>query len=369
MPAFDTDSPTSGGDFSPVPADHWSMPIGRVAGVRLYVSYSIFVALAALFGLVTMVQGRPGNGDLPLLTIVAITIWMAGWLVQFLVQFGLHCFTSARREVLIIGLLGVEAGPPLRVRSPWSALANLSSTFCTMTALFLFGACYLVLHMAMQTTDWLSWQAWRDEFQRTGFGFGAIENIALTATWLFWVQACCQIYPLPKHLGRSAAASLVAVFASEADVGLQLRLLKRLLQIVAIATVMAALVTVVIGDDGFSFRWMILIAIAVYLWVSTNYDDLGDWLTAVAVSKSDPASGHFEPMRRSDVQVGWFEDIKMHRKRKRAKVALKREREEAVDLSRLDQVLEQVGRDGIDSISRADRELLQRVSEKLNEDR
>ena len=105
MPAFDLDSQSPGGSFEPQPSDNWSMPLGAVAGIRLSVSYSVFVAFAVLSGLVAMVQGRQGNSDLPWVALTAVTIWCFGWVVQLCVQLCLHFWSSAKSESITIGLL------------------------------------------------------------------------------------------------------------------------------------------------------------------------------------------------------------------------------------------------------------------------
>lgn len=368
MPVFDTDSTTSGGDFGPTPSDGWTMPLGRIGGIRLYVSYSVFVAMAVLLGLVAMAQGRAGNGDLPLLTIICVGIWMTGWLLQLAVYYVMHSLSIARSQTLVVGLLGVEAGAPLQLRTPWTASATLVVTLCTLAALFAVGAGGFFFHMATQTNDWFNTSTWRDELTRTGFGFNGIEHLALTASWLFWVQASCQLYPLPKHLGRAAGAASVAAFASDADIRLQLRLLRRFMQIVAIATLVAALATIVAGSPPLMTR-IILVVIAVYLWVSTNHDDLGDWLAAIAVAKNEPLTVASDSESNASTRIDWMESLRMRKKRKLARAALHRERSEASDLSRLDQVLEQVSQQGIESLKREDRELLKRVSSQLQQER
>ncbi|MCS7471691.1 hypothetical protein NZK35_34020 [Stieleria sp. ICT_E10.1] len=385
MPAFDVDSQSPGGSFEPQPADNWSLPLGAIAGIRLYLSYSVFVALAILAGLVATVQGREGNGDLPLVALTAVAIWCFGWGLQLLVQLGLHCWTSAKSESITIGLLGVEAANPLYRRYPWSAVANLMAACFSLTALVIFGAACLAVHMLTRTAGYSDGTLWLQELAAPGLGLDAVEKSYLTAAWLLWIQAACQAYPLPKNLGRGAIASAIALFAAEANDDLQLKLLRRLLQLISLITVVIAIATL-IGDGDVNLpRWPVLLFLAVLLWVSTRKGDLRDWITSIHVAAADPIAGHFDvtELRASDVTVGhddtatvrtpwlseWIDSVRMRQKRKRVRAAMRREHEEANDAARLDQVLQIISLHGTKGLSHEDRALLQRVSKNLRRHR
>lgn len=387
MPAFDIDSQSPGGSFEPQPTDGWTMPVGSVAGIRLFVSYSVFVALAVLSGLVAMVQNREGNGDLPLVALLAVVIWGIGWIVQMIVQLCLHFGWDARSDSITIGLLGIEARNPLYRRYPWSATSNLMSACFSLTALILFGGACLVIHMLTQTTSFASASGWLAELATPSFGLDAVANCYLTATWLFWIQAACQAYPLPRNLGRGAIASAVALLTVEANDDLQVRLLRRLLQLIAIVTLVIAMATMIADAEMFLPRWPILVLLALYLWFSTRKQDLRDWITSVHLANADPVAAHFSRGElslagrsggRGDVsaQPRWtpwisemVDSVRMRHKRRRARAALKREHEEACDAARLDQVLERLSQQGAEGLSPEDKALLVRVSNSLRRDR
>ncbi|QDV45222.1 hypothetical protein Enr13x_50970 [Stieleria neptunia] len=384
MPAFDVDSQSPGGSFEPQPTDNWSMPLGAIAGIRLYISYSVFVALAILAGLVATVQSRQGNGDLPLITLTAVAIWCFGWGLQLLVQLGLHAWTDAKSESITIGLLGVEAANPLYRRYPWSAVANLMAACFSLTALVIFGAACLAVHMLTRTAGYADGTLWLQELATPGLGLDAVENCYLTAAWLFWIQAACQAYPLPKNLGRGAIASAIALFAADAKDDLQLKLLRRLLQLISLITVVIAIATL-IGDGDVNLpRWPVLLFLAVVLWVSTRKSDLRDWITSVHLAAADPIAAHFDvtELRAGDVaddstavttRTPWISEmidsVRMRQKRKRVRAAMRREHEEANDAARLDQVLQIVSQHGTQGLSHEDRALLQRVSQNLRRHR
>lgn len=389
MPAYDIDSESRGDFYDPLPPDHWSMPVGRIGGVRVSVSYAVFVALAVLAGLVAMVQSKDGNADLPVVAATAVAIWMVGWMAQLMVQFALHFGTSAQSESMCLGLVGVENVYPLRRRHPWTALANLTGAFCTLTALVTFGAVSLVIHMRSQSLDLALWSSWAEELSTPGFGMDAVHNYYLTATWLFWIQAACQAYPMPRHLGRGAIASAIALFAAEAGKELQIKLLRRFLQLIAIVTLVIAMATLVIDQQGMMLRSIALVFLSIYLWMSSHHQDLQDWVTSVHIAADDPAAGHLVRAERSAIadktkdaavasaKIGgpkpWVhalvDSVRMRQKRKRARAAWQREREEADDAAKLDEVLQRVSETGTDGLSEQDRALLQRVSDNLRRHR
>lgn len=408
MPAYDIDSQSPGGSFEPQPDDGWSMPLGAIAGIRLFVSYSVFVALAVLAGVVAMVQGREGNSDLPIVTLTAVVIWGFGWGVQFLVHVGLHFGTHAKSETITIGLLGIEAANPLYRRHPWSAVSNLMAACFSMTALVLFGAVCLAVHMLTRTVDYSDWSLWLGELSAPSFGMDAVDNCYLTAAWLFWIQAACQAYPLPRNLGRGALASTIVLFDGESGDPMQVKLLRRSLQLIAVITIMVAMATMIADAEVYLPRWQILFLLAIYLWVSAGKDDLRDWVASIHLAGADPIAGHFEPAltRQGDQEhrshassdtagtlggaprpvassktstnpgstaTPWISEmvdsVRMRQKRKRARAAMRREHEEASDAARLDHVLKIVSEHGTDGLSHDDRALLQRVSANLRRNR
>ena len=293
MPAFDIDSQSPSGSFEPQPADSWSMPLGRIAGIRLFISYSVFVALAVLSGLVMMVVNNGGNRDLPLVAFLGVSIWSIGWFVQCIVHVCLHLAGSARSETISIGLLGIESPNPLYRYYPWSAIANLSAACFSLAALVLFGAVSLALHMVVNGLDYSVASLWLDELATPSLGLESVQNRYLTATWLFWIQAACQAYPLPRNLGRGAIASAIALFTAEANDEFQVKLLRRFLQLIAIITLMIAMAPVIAQANDFWPQWPILVALSVYLWVSAGRQDLRDWITSVHLANADPGREPF----------------------------------------------------------------------------
>ncbi|KAA5538552.1 hypothetical protein FYK55_27420 [Roseiconus nitratireducens] len=383
MPAFDIDSQRPGGSFDPDPSEGWSMPLGSLGGIRFFISYAVFVALAVLGGLVAMVQNRPGNGDLPAVTLLAVAIWMTGWMVQLIVQLTLHLGTSAKSESITIGLLGIELANPLYRRQTWSAIAVLASAVLTLAALFLFGLGCLCLHMVHQFADPWQWSTWAGELSDPSFGLASVTNGYLTAAWLFWIQAACQAFPLPHNLGRGATASVITLLSPHADGVLQLRLLRRTIRLISIATMVIAMATMIADADVFLPRWPILVVLSLLLWISSANRDLGDWVASIRVAQAGRSDHPFKPTTDAaaseaaaepltlprTTRRGWMtglaDSVRLRHRRRRARAALDRERAEARDAFRLDQVLKIVSEQGTDGLNAEDRALLKRVSENL----
>ena len=128
-------------------------------------------------------------------------------------------------------------------------------------------------------------------------------------------------------------------------------------------------------------RWPILVVVSLLLWVSTASHDLDDWVASVHLAGAQPIpiGGHQvgrESERESSVRATsspWISElvnsVRLRQKRKLAMEALRREREEASDQARLDQVLKMVSERGTDALTPADKALLRRVSEHLRRQR
>lgn len=192
-------------------------------------------------------------------------------------------------------------------------------------------------------------------------------------------------------------AAAVSLFAADVNDELQYKLLRRFLQLIAIATLLIAMSTMLAGTELFLPRWPILVMLAIYLWVTTGSQDLRDWITSVHIASADPISGHFGsghfdsglateeftdlpvgaektgPAKTATTHSPWvsemIESVQMRRKRKRAVAVMRREQEEARDQARLDQVLKIVSERGTRGLSAKDKALLQRVSENLRRNR
>ncbi|MCD0460129.1 hypothetical protein [Roseiconus lacunae] len=394
MQAFDLDSHSPQGPSEYPPVDHWSIPVGRLAGVQLYLSYSVFIALAVLAVVIATVQNRQGEADLPVIASAAMAFWVTGWCVQLIVYLMFQNGPATRSDVLTIGLIGVEVGHPLSRPICWTAATNLVVTSIALGGLSMFGVACLVVHLHGQSLPIGSFQSWRQALATPGFGLGSINNVYLSAAWLFWFQAFCQAYPMPRNLGRGALVSAMVLFASEANEAFKLKLVRRVIQLVSIVTVLVALSVLVVETAEGIPRWLVLLALALLLWQSSGRRDLIAWIRSIEIAKLDQSTvpslalegadsdsmdshrsisklAHTRPRRNQMAGPLWqmIDTVQMHRKRRRAKAVWKRERSEAEDAARLDEILERVNEQGIESLSPDELALLQRVSESLRKNR
>lgn len=384
MPVFDIDSHQPHGSYDPDPSDGWSVPLGRVAGIRFFLSYSVIVALAILAALVAMVVGQNNNADLPLLATTAVAIWSTGWLVQLIVQLGMHYFTAAKSESITIGVVGVELPNPLYLQNVWSAPATLVNAMITLSSLLIFGFGFLCLHLTALSADLSIWASWRDALATPSVSLGELQNVYLTAAWLFWIQAASQAFPVPRHLGRGGMAAVIGMFAAEAEENLQVKLLRKSIQLTAVITIVIAMATMITDGGSGLPRWAVLFVLAIWLWISSRSSDLVDWVAALNLAYFAPTTplnpaGSEDEMTSEEPSGISFpgvelltdltDSIRLRKKRQLAKAALLREREEASDAARLDAVLQTVSEHGTDGLSDSDKALLRRVSENLRKQR
>lgn len=363
------------GPFQSDVTEGWSMPVGKMGGIRFYVSYSIFVALAVLAGLVAMIQNRPGNADLPVTALVAVGIWALGWLVQVIVLLVFHFVVGYRSNTITVGLLGVESPNRLWDSVQWTASATIMVASTTLIAVFLCGFGFFATHASIHS-GWSS-DAVFELFRTPGFGLGATESLWLAGTWLCWVQVLCQLFPLPRNLGRTLICSACYKLAGETGDDFQVKLAKRLLQLAAITTLALALVTMAADQNVSVPRWPLLALLSVLLWISSRSSDVRDSIVAYRLADNgDPftiPAGNEADDNGFESDPGWAsqmaESIRMRKKRKKAQAAMRREHEEASDAARLDDVLKIVSKQGTDGLSDSDLALLRRVSENLRRER
>ncbi|MEO1529931.1 MAG: hypothetical protein AAFX06_31335 [Planctomycetota bacterium] len=415
MPISPIRSERPGGSFEPGPSDGWIMPLGTLGGIRFSLSYSVIVALAVLAGVVAMVQHRPGDQDLPLIALIAVSIWSIGWMVQVIVQLWLHLGTPARSESITIGLVGVELGNPLYRRNPWSTNWILVSSFMTFVALTTFGFGCLTIHMhshalpdavpspsevdtavaslaaPKNATDPGSLKSWLQQLSKKSFGLDEVHNCYLAAAWLLCFQATCQAFPLPRHLGRGALAAMVAMVSRDASDSLRVSYFRNALFLIVGVTIALAVVTVVTDSSMFPPRWPILLVLAFVLWASTRSPDLEDWVASIRVASSDPARSWLEtsdfgenedddesaleedPQPSRTTRRSWLtemvDSVRLYQRRRRARTVWQREQAEARDEAEFDRLLSQIASEGTESLNEEQRAVLERVSERKRRDR
>ncbi len=352
----------------------WTISLGSVGRTRLMLSPAVLPAMAVVVIVVGMLTGRLGNSDLPLVAMIAVGFWIIAWLVQ-LAACQLACGVCGWwLPDVTINLIGIESIPR---RMP--ALKSLSVSLASLVALVLCGVFY--------------W--WADgDFRRPVFtpsnppiwsppsiGLSASDSILRVAAWLCWVQALCQMFPLPKTIGRQILAALVNLCSTGLDVVHQVAIVRKCLVAIAVITLMLAISLIGLDQQVSLPRWPLVLVLGVLLWISSNSNDLVQFITGyrLAGQVRDLSEVDEEDrlesvmMDRQQEPVGLVararQAVQARKGQRRAMQALAQERREADDVARLDEILNRLHAEGPDSLSKEDRVILDRVSQTLQKRR
>lgn len=327
----------------------WSVPLLRLGGFQLSLSYAIFFAVAGLLATVAAAAGREGNEDLVRSALVGSSVWIGGWLLQLLASGMIALAVGLRIGSLTIGLVGLEVRP-----HTWPPGRTLLFTSSIVVILLFAGSMIWLIGVGWPREDWKIWQP-------PPLGFSSADSIPHASAWLLWLQALCQLFPLPRTLGRLGMISLVALLTPGSPPAVRLRLARRCLRGAAIATAVIALTFVPLDTQLSVPRWPLLLILAGVLWVSVRANDLRDLIERFsrAVDYED----------RRDQQPSLARRFRNYsrsvQRQRRLAEAAKREHEEAVDADQLDAILAKLHQDGLDGLTDQDRAVLQRVSETL----
>ncbi|MGI9473565.1 MAG: hypothetical protein ACR2NZ_18630 [Rubripirellula sp.] len=332
----------------------WGMPLGRIGRLRLSLSYTVFFALAILVLVVLNVSRQPGNADLPRAALWGTVFWLSGWLVQGVVYYWVARMLGRRMSVLTIGLLGVETSP---VR--WPARNALIVSIATLTSLLVLGGFYRLVEGGFQMPV-LS-QPGEPIWKLPSIGLGKLDSIWQTATWLCFVQVLGQLYPLPRSLGRQIFAALASTCGRKLDPTSKASLFRRCLDSVAVVSLLFAIWMLMADQDVAGAEWPFFLVLSLLLWISTRNSDAVQVMEGFQVEQGIPPQ--------ADVIQEVREVVRRRQGWRRLKRAHRMEQGEAVDAERLDEILNRLHREGIESLNTADRRILERVSENLRKQR
>jgi hypothetical protein len=274
--------------------------------------------------------------------------------MQVIANLGLCWFLRSPETQLNIGLVGVES----RARR-WSASRGLVVSLGTIVSLIVLGSVFRLIEGGFQLPT-IS--------QSPGSGWIA-PNIATNSedsvwrigAWLCWVQAICQMYPLPRSMGRQLFGSLTGLCGHQLEVGFQAIIFRRCLSAIAMVTLAFAGFMMWQGSSSVILSWPLLVILSVLLWMSISAPDVQMILEGQIVYQDSEAEPSVAAVVRDRFRT-WLG-------RRRVQKAYEKEQGEAVDASRLDDVLNRLHRDGLDSLGEDDKLLLKRVSENLRNER
>ena len=339
---------------TPDESGSWSVPIGHVWGVRLSLSYGVFIAAGILVAILLTNYGDPGTADLPKVFVIGSAFWLAGWAGQAFAYLGLCWFLRSPETQLSLGLVGVET----RVRR-WSASRALVVTLGTIVSLIVLGSFFRLIEGGFQVPTVSSSPA--GNWVAPDFGRHSSDSVWRIGAWLCWVQAIFQMYPLPRTLGRQLIGAMTGLCGSRLRVESQTLVFRRCLAIIVMIAFAFSAVLFWKGTSNVIPAWPLLIVIGVLLWLSIRSPDVEMMLEGQMVYLDDEA----EPSLTAVVR----DRFRMWLGQRRIQKAFDKERGEAADASRLDDVLNRLHRDGLHSLNEDDKSLLQRVSENLRSER
>jgi hypothetical protein len=373
MPAVDQ-PPSSNPPPYQDAVDHWAVPLGTISGLKLYLSYGVFVAAAVLVGVLWIVNRAPHpiaspTADLPVIVLVGIAFWMVGWLVQLTVYGFFRFLFGVPIESVTIGILGVESR-----RRDWDARTALTVTSTSLIAVASVGALIVVAEQFVNGTN--PWPQMFSVWSAPSFGLGSADSIWLGGAWLCWIQVICQAYPLPKSTGRVAIVAAVSLLTQRLGESFQTHFSRRSLQLVAFITALIALATVARSPIGNPGNWVFVFLLALLLWISARGQDVR---TLVLSFGPFPLWENEESVRELTFQrvrprrVSLVKRIKESvasiGQRRQLRQAIRSEHQEAIDAARLDDVLEQLHQHGRESLSPEDLAMLERISKNLQKER
>lgn len=351
-------------DFREVPdeiAATGALRLGTAGGILYWLSYSVPVGIGLVaVAVVTATLGPGGTSDLPGSAALATGFWIGGWIFQLVAYLSLcralRCSTHSMR----IGLLGVEALPRM-----WSAPRAMLVAVGTVIPLLVLGMLYRWIEGGFQVPELAP--AEQSVLTPPSVGMKSHESIWFTAAWLCWVQAVLQMIPFPRTPGRQLVASIVVWVTQGVPEPIQRRLFQK--TIVALSIVLVAMTFPLMSSDDPTWEssWPWVLIAGVLLWASSRS---GDVIPLVGGMQD---VGHNPDVDDDDASIGfisrWWSRLEGWRHQRRLQRALVRERIEAVDAGRVDEILNRLHRDGLEALSSEDRKLLDRVSQNLRRQR
>lgn len=328
------------------------MRVLSLGATQLYVTYALPIAIAACIAVVALSSNRPGTGELSTAMMIGGAFWIGGCLVQVISHLAVWGAWGEPCESVTVGLLGVEF-PPLHL----TPRRLLGLSLITVAPLILAGiTCIAVGINVAGETPWLSVQPW----QFPSLGRSPADALWQSGGVLLMVQWLCQAFPLPRTPGRQMILAAIAASLRHLDLPRIVSVARRTFVAMALMTSLLAIVLLPLEVGSAVQRWPILFFVAVVLWVSSRSDDVHKTLWSLVNAES---------ATRGPARISGFarlcRGIQLASGRRRTRKALLRERREAADASRLDEILARLHEQGESSLSSDDRAILRRVSESL----
>ncbi len=209
----------------------------------------------------------------------------------------------------------------------------------------------------------------------------AVDRPWVAASWIFCLQGFWQLLPLPQSLGRVGWSTVIGLFARPPDPTASdrrkaihaVRRVQWWLVGMALATLLSGVLA--IQFSGISTQtggrvWPALggvILLALWLFVSARGDDL---LASQLILAANGETGVLHSRIGIRPTLDQWQAGRRQRARTRKLLeTAKREREEASDAARVDEILQRLHAHGRDGLSDEERAILSRVSEAIRQER
>lgn len=345
-------------DFADDFVTRGAISMGSIGGVRCLISYSVPAGLLVLLGVVTFAADRPGStADLPPSAMLATAFWASGWVVQTAFFWGLSKLLGTPATYLRVGLLGVESMPRV-----WTVNQAGLVSIATLIPILLLGMFYRLIEGGFSMPQLAP--AEQAVWLPPSVGLKSHESIWLTGAWLCWVQVVLQMIPFPRTPGRQLLAAMVVGMGRSLPPQIQVRLLRQMLIVVSIGFVVLSLLLHSSDNSGLASKWPLLLLGGILMFISSRSFEVTSLVDGLRQGHSSRG-----PLPRESWVQRTRHSLAQRRDRVRLQRAMKRERGEAADAQRLDEILYRLHHDGVQSLSVEDRRILDRVSENLRRER
>ncbi|WP_047817223.1 AAA family ATPase [Rhodopirellula islandica] len=348
----------------------------RIAGVEISVAMSLPLGLfaAIAFGVSAHLSDNASASSwAPAAQWMGWLIgsWALGLMVQTGIAVGHQRIAKVHRGGCIVTAGGV-----------WTAPTQRPHGISVSGVLMIWSLCMLALGLGSLSLIGVSFLTM--DAPRSGGPIVWLDDPWAAAAWLWCLQGIWNLLPLPQSLGRVGWALVFALFGGgpQQDPRACLRAMRAWVIAMALLTLIGGNVLLhssgVISQAG-GLAWPAVagvVALSLWLFTSAGSSDLTAIYESIVRRAEYTEVGEQNPIGRFRGQFGPMASWRRYQVRRqdaaqqqRLREAMAREHREADDASRVDEILQRLHRDGVDSLADDERELLQRVSLALKNER
>lgn len=317
--------------------------VGRWRSARLLLGWSWPALVLIVLGGAWWFAARPGDSDLPVLGLLLLLAAGMGSVIQTLlrIEFG----DRLGRPLRQVSLTAIG----YRIDGDRVAVAGHGAerilTAAGPTSVIIAAAIALAAAISLSPSATSLWVAWESPRLEGHFG---LHSAVRVAAWVWLTQGLLMALPIPGSIGREVLLGMVEQGGPRASHTAVRRRVDRIQGAVAILLAAAALWQWSREPVETAMPvWPFLVALSLLVWSGRG-------------GGSTEETPQPQPSRQP--RLSWWSRLRIRR-------AQRVEREEAIDASRMDEVLEKLHREGAASLTGAERSLLRRVSQRLRQDR